>query len=141
MLEKINFCKHIIITENRGYDFGAWKTGMDAISLETTIYEELILCNDSVYESLFDLNGVFAVRENNNSDIFSITDSNEIAYHLQSFCNLSKKSLATSIFKAFWSKYYFYERKYKLILNSEIGFMSGFYRWGSGYSSYCNTTR
>lgn len=139
MLEKINFCKQIIITENRGYDFGAWKTGMDAISLETTLYEELILCNDSVYGPLFDLNSVFTARERDNSDIFSITDSHEIVYHLQSFFVIyQKKVWQHPFFKTFWSRYYFYEQKYKLILNSEIGFMSKLLSFGFSHSSYCN---
>lgn len=136
--EKLSFCKKIIVTENRGYDFGAWKTGMDVIDLYRSSYEALILCNDSVYGPLYDLANVFEQASKNGSDIFSITDSYEISYHLQSyFVIYQKKVWEHPYFKAFWSRYYFYERKYKLIMNSEIGYMSTLLSCGFSASSFC----
>src|SRR5436190_23925640 len=46
-----------LIRQNVGFDFYGWKLGLDASPL--CDFEEIIICNDSVYGPLFPLPGVF----------------------------------------------------------------------------------
>ena len=56
-------CNTVIIKENNGYDFGAWKSGLNILSENLFDYDELILCNDSVVGPLFDLEPISTKRK------------------------------------------------------------------------------
>ena len=55
-LEK--YCDKIIIRENVGYDFYSWKIGLKILGT-LNIFDEIILCNDSVYGPLVKFQTIF----------------------------------------------------------------------------------
>ena len=129
------YCKDIIVKQNTGYDFGAWKTGIDYIGNDINHYESLILCNDSVYGPLFDLESIF--HKMKKYDLWTMTDNYEIEYHLQSyFMVYSKNAFVHDTFKTFWNNFKIYEDKQTLIEHNEIGFSQDMMNSGLTYGSY-----
>ncbi|MCK5538602.1 MAG: hypothetical protein KAI79_17385, partial [Bacteroidales bacterium] len=129
------YCKDIIVKRNIGYDFGAWKTGLNYLGAKLNDYKHLILCNDSVYGPLFDLEPIFEKMQDN--DVWSMTDNHEIDYHLQSyFMVYNKKAFSHEIFKTFWEDLKIYPNKQILIENNEIGFSKKIMQSALTYGSY-----
>jgi glycosyltransferase involved in cell wall biosynthesis len=112
-----------IVKKNVGYDFGAWKTGIEIIKKSTENLELLLLCNDSVFGPLSDLSVVINKMKAERKNVFSISDSFEIKYHLQSYFVLyDSMALNSSTFIDFWNEFSIYENKQELIVQNEIGF-------------------
>lgn len=113
----------VIKRENRGYDFYSYKTGID--SLDIARYDELILCNDSVYGPLVPLERVFGRMAGKECDIWGITDSRSISYHLQGYFILCRKPvLRSSVFSDFWEKMAILDDKSAIVRTYEVGFSS-----------------
>ncbi|RUM68586.1 MAG: hypothetical protein DSZ08_07940, partial [Sulfurovum sp.] len=141
-LEKIEpYCRDIIVKKNIGYDFGAWKTGLDYLGTQKlNAYEHLILCNDSVYGPLFDLEVIFEKMKHN--DLWAMTDNHEIDYHLQSyFMVYSKKVFTSALFKDFWKTMKIYHNKQTLIENNEIGFSQALIASDFSYDAYYSSIK
>ena len=119
ILEKI--CKNVILRDNIGYDFMSYKIGLDSSDLN--IYDEVIICNDSVYGPIYSLKSLFnkmSLKEE--CDFWGITDSKQFAYHLQSyFIVFKKKAISSVAFKDFWSDVKVLESKNDIIFQYEIG--------------------
>ncbi len=120
-IEKIKlYCNQIIIKKNIGYDFGAWKTGMDLSDNNLQDYENLILCNDSVYGPFYNINETILSAMKNN-DMFSMTDSHENQHHLQSYFMIyNRKAFTHPVFTDFWGNLKTYNNKRKLVIENEI---------------------
>ncbi len=118
-LEKI--CINIIIRDNIGYDFMSYKIGME--SLDINLYNEVIICNDSVYGPIYSLQNLFnEMSLNKECDFWGITDSKQFAYHLQSYFIVFKQNVITSsIFKDFWKNIKILNSKNDIIFQYEIG--------------------
>lgn len=85
-IEKIvPFCADIIVRPNLGYDFGSYRTGLEYVHDRLADYERVILANDSVYGPLCSLRYILDEMSSTKSDVWSITDSWEHGYHLQSY--------------------------------------------------------
>lgn len=54
-LEKL--CTQVVVRENVGHDFMSYKVGLEY--LDKSKYDEIIICNDSVYGPLFPLREMF----------------------------------------------------------------------------------
>jgi lipopolysaccharide biosynthesis protein len=129
------YCKDIIVKKNIGYDFGAWKTGLDYLGESLEEYDSLILCNDSVYGPLFDLETIMTSMQP--YDFWSMTDNYEIEYHLQSYFVVYHKTAFThSVFQTFWENFKIYEDKQTLIEHNEIAFSQDMMHTGLSYHSY-----
>jgi glycosyltransferase involved in cell wall biosynthesis len=123
-LNKISpYVQQYIVKKNIGYDFGAWKTGIDIIKKSIKNLELLLLCNDSVFGPLSDLSVVINKMKEARKNVFSISDSFEIKYHLQSYFVLyDNMALNSSTFTDFWNNFSIYDNKQELIVRNEIGF-------------------
>ena len=131
------FCDQIIIKKNHGYDFGAWKTGLELSHIELSNYENLILCNDSVYGPFYDLEEILE-EAMNKYDVFSMTDSYEIAHHLQSyFVVYSRTAFSHKLFKEFWDSFSIYEDKNSLIKENEVKFSGSLIDSDLSVSAHC----
>ena len=137
-IEKVRpFCRHFILKENIGYDFGAWQTGIEYLGSELDNYDSLLLCNDSVYAPLFPLNEMFD-KMKNRYDFWGITDSHEIYHHLQSYFMVFENSVVTSkLFKDIWKTYKVYSIKRNIILQHEIGISQKLIKNGYLMGAYC----
>ena len=78
-------CAAVIIRRNIGYDFGAWRDALDVLSLPRPQTEEVIFANDSVFGPLAPLGDILARLDYGKADIWGLTDSWQVRYHLQSF--------------------------------------------------------
>lgn len=132
-------CDSIITRKNQGYDFMSWRVGLDSESLEG--YDEILLCNDSVYGPLFPLEEVFSSMSEKPCDFWGITESHQISYHLQSyFLVLRKPVILSSVFQTFWGGITIQKSKAALIRTYEVGLSKVLLRAGfkagvyAGYS-------
>jgi rhamnosyltransferase len=122
-------CKIIIEIPNKGYDFISYKTGLNA--LDISAFDEIIICNDSVYGPLTTLSNIFTKMSKLQSDFWGITDSNEFSYHLQSYFIVFKKSLfSTEVFRSFWNDVKVLENKQEIIEKYELGLTQRFIHAG-----------
>ena len=110
----------IVIKENVGYDFGSWQHVV--LRKNLLDFSELILCNDSCYGPLFDLNTMFSAMEGQDCDFWGPTANREVAFHIQSyFLVFRSKVLHNPVFIDFWSTISAQERKISYIVNYEVG--------------------
>lgn len=115
------FCGAILRRNNVGLDFGAFKDGIAAIP-EPRRREALLLANDSVYGPFYELRQVVARMDPGESDVWSITDSWDRRFHLQSFFLLfGPRALASEAFDRFWRGVRHVQAKAWVISRYEIG--------------------
>jgi rhamnosyltransferase len=77
-----NYKIDVIERENVGFDFMSYKVGVLQSNLQD--YDEVILCNDSLYGPLRPLDKFFEEMEKRDCDFWGLTDNHDHAYHLQS---------------------------------------------------------
>ncbi len=110
----------VIKRENIGYDFYSYKVGIEQLDLN--LYDELIVCNDSVFGPIIPMKNIFTKMQDGECDFWGITDSKDIAYHLQSyFLVFRKKILKSHVFSDFWNQLKILEDKNEIITRYEIG--------------------
>lgn len=133
-----SYCTDIIVKENTGYDFGAWKTGLTIIGDRLNAYENLILCNDSIFGPLFSLENMFEKMRKSGADIWSVSDNYQIKHHLQSFFVVyTSKAFQSEVFLDFYNNFTIIEDKQTLIVEKEIKFSDALKNSGLKLSSYC----
>jgi len=114
------YCSEVILRENIGYDFMSYKTGLSSFNYQE--YDELVICNDSVYGPLFPLEDIFENMHHHPCDFWGITDNTDFHYHLQSYFIVFKKSVIQSKpFKDFWEQVKVLHKKDDIIQKYEIG--------------------
>jgi hypothetical protein len=105
----------VVIVENEGYDFGMWKKVLKNVGAENRI----ALVNDSVV--LFNtLDHIFKWAESNKSDFWGLTDSRELAYHIQSYFMVFEMK-AVSLLLEFFKNYVIDNVRKRTIMNGELG--------------------
>ncbi|WP_457743350.1 rhamnan synthesis F family protein [Sulfurimonas sp.] len=125
----------VIKRKNIGYDFYSYKVGLQYLDL--SLYDELIICNDSSFGPLIPMINIFEQMNNQECDFWGITDSNLIAYHLQSyFLVFKKKSLYSDVFKHFWNDLKILDDKQDIIEQYEVGMSQLFIKNGYKSCSY-----
>ncbi len=113
-------CCDVIIRENTGYDFMSYRIGLN--SFDYTKYDEVVICNDSVYGPFYPLSNIFKEMEDKNCNFWGITSSAEIAFHLQSYFLVFKKPVLLSLtFFEFWEDVKTLDDKRKIIETYEVG--------------------
>jgi lipopolysaccharide biosynthesis protein len=109
-IEKIkSICVRIIIRENYGKDFGAYKHGILKYKNQILNSKNLLIANDSVIH-IKSLKPMFDVMNAKNLDFWGISEAYGPAtyenYHLGSyFLVIDQKILKSEIFWNFWRKY------------------------------------
>ncbi len=78
-------CAGIMIRQNVGYDFGAWREGIERLALPRDNTAMVVIANDSVYGPLRSLDGLFAHVDFTQADVWGCTESWQHRYHLQSY--------------------------------------------------------
>lgn len=130
-----NICDSVIIRKNEGYDFASWQTALKSETLKD--FDELILCNDSVYGPLLPLEQVFSAMRGESCDFWGITSSYDIAYHIQSYFLVFKKTVLDSgVFQKFWESTNIPQSKKEVIKLCEIGLSQTLLSAGFKASNY-----
>lgn len=105
---------------NFGYDFGAYKDGiLSALAGETP--SEVLLCNDSVYGPFQPLGPILQRAKSEDADIWGLTESYELRYHLQSYFVLfHQAAIQNPGFLDFWRNAPYVDSRGWLIHHGEI---------------------
>lgn len=111
------YADRILVRENTGYDFGAWKDALFDFGREQAEqFDELILLNNSCFPPVFDIREMFAEMEGQDLDFWGNTVSPFspdgsyikeacIYEHLQSyFMVFSAKVIESNVFWKFWEE-------------------------------------
>ncbi|MES2439825.1 MAG: rhamnan synthesis F family protein [Verrucomicrobiota bacterium] len=110
----------IILRGNCGLDFGMWNAALKTINVSEV--EELLLTNSSIIGPLAPLGPIFEQAKVWQCDFWGITDSTELAPHLQSYFIVLRKNVIESLaFERFWSSMMPYHSKSQIIRSYEIG--------------------
>ena len=127
-LEKISsYCIHIINGRHGEYDFGSYKRGYIYAKEKDILkdYDYIILCNDSVFGPIFNLEEIVKNIENKNTDVWGIFKSLKDSYyddHLQSyFISIKQKVYISAEFYNFILSIKKESDKNNVIAKYEIG--------------------
>ncbi len=126
-----DICTSIIIRRNIGYDFGAWRDALDHLGLPRADTQEIIFANDSVFGPLLPLGDTLRRLDYNKADIWGLTESWQVRYHLQSFfLAFGPKALKSETFKKFWGAVRPVPAKVYVVKEYEIGITQAMVRGG-----------
>jgi hypothetical protein len=115
-------CAAVIVRRNIGYDFGAWADAIDLLQLPRPNTEELILANDSVFGPLLPLGDTLRRLDYAKSDIWGLTESWQLRYHLQSFfLAFGPRALHAEAFAKFWRSVRPVPMKFYVVHAYEVG--------------------
>jgi len=136
----LTICHKVILRKNNGYDFGSYRAGIREM-LKSHDYEQIVLTNDSVYGPLHDLKSIFDDLAQRPIDIWSITDSYEHEYHLQSyFLVFSRKAWNHPLIQRFWNGFWHVKNKGAAIHLYEIGLSRAAKKARLQLGAWCDTT-
>jgi lipopolysaccharide biosynthesis protein len=116
----VPYCERVLSRENVGWDFGMWQAALSAMDLSEV--DELILANSSTFGPIFPLKPILARMSAEPCDFWGMTESYEIAWHLQSYFLVFKRSaLSSPAFDQFFQGVLPYRDKDQVIRSYEIG--------------------
>jgi len=105
----------LIIRENKGFDFGAWKDALLQEGWEKlSSYDNITLMNDSCFGPFYDMAKIYNRMEQMNIDFWGVSKhtamnyrlpvtDDEIPEHIQSyFICFKKKIISDKVFQDFW---------------------------------------
>lgn len=138
-LERVSdVCISMICRQNIGYDFMSYKTGLFESGINLKAYDEIVICNDSVYGPFSDLLHIFDSMSIKRCDFWGITTTREKSPHLQSFFIVFKRNIFQSeAFRDFFTNITVLNNKKTIIESYEIGLTNWFVSQGFIYDSYC----
>ena len=115
-------CAVVILRRNIGYDFGAWRDAVDYLGLPRADTEEVILANDSVFGPLVPLGDVLRRLNYAKADIWGLTESWQVRYHLQSFfLAFGPAALRAPAWGKFWRSVRPVPMKFYIVNAYEVG--------------------
>ena len=124
-------CAGIILRRNIGYDFGAWRDAIDFLNLPQAGTEEVILANDSVFGPLLPLGDVLRRLDYERADIWGLTESWQLRYHLQSyFLAFGAKALRAPAWRKFWDSVRPVPAKPYIVHRYEVGITQAMMKGG-----------
>ncbi|MGO9816523.1 MAG: rhamnan synthesis F family protein [Acidocella sp.] len=115
-------CAAVIVRKNIGYDFGAWRDALDYLGLPRAETQEVILANDSVFGPLTPMTDTLRRLNYNKADIWGLTESWQLRYHLQSyFLAFGPAALRSETFRKFWAEVMPVPMKTYIVREYEVG--------------------
>ncbi len=116
------FCKQTIVRENVGYDFYSYKIGLEYL-IPYQQWDEIILCNDSIFAPIFPFDDLFSKMRKSNCDFWGPTISYDITPHIQSFFIVfNKRCIESEVFVNFWNNLKIINERDNVITMYELGF-------------------
>ena len=115
-------CGAVLVRQNVGYDFGAWRDCLERMAVPRHDTRMLLLANDSVYGPLRPLHEMIDRIDFGVADVWGATDSWQTQYHLQSFfLAFGPRALGSEAWGAFWAGVRPVPSKKWVIRHYEIG--------------------
>ena len=119
----------VVVRGNTGYDFYSYKVGLARQNVSQ--YDEVVICNDSVYGPFVNLSGTFEEMDKRECDFWGVTDSYQRKYHIQSYFLVFKNNVSSSdVFKCFWEGLEKESLKARVVDKYEIGLSQRLIRFG-----------
>ena len=114
-------CDLYIHRKNEGWDFASWITTLAKFPWLLTEAESVLFINDSNVGPICSFDEVFSKAEKFDLDVWGITDSFEINYHLQSyFMSFERPALESGVLHEFVNSYEFPTVKNAIIEAGEV---------------------
>ncbi|MBR2299187.1 MAG: hypothetical protein IJ870_01275 [Alphaproteobacteria bacterium] len=105
-LQKIcPYTKYAASAPHKSYDFGSWQILINHIGWEKIMtYDEMIICNDSIYGPLSNMEDIFDYMNLRDYDFWGLTENYNSSYHLDSYFMVFKNDvLKHPKFHEFWN--------------------------------------
>ncbi|WP_252899705.1 rhamnan synthesis F family protein [Lactococcus fujiensis] len=143
------FVDEFIQRENKGFDFAAWRDGMNKVGVdELRSYDSVTLMNDTCFGPLYDMAPIYEKYEAQNVDFWGVT--NHRAYresknhyfdeHIQSYYKVFNQNVIQSdVFTDFWKNIVDYTNVQDVIDHYEIQSTKVFMDAGFHYESILDT--
>lgn len=133
-------CSQVLLHANVGYDFLMWRLGIERIEPEN--WDELVLTNSSIFGPIHPLGRVFARMGDVACDFWGMTESKEIAWHLQSyFIVFRRRPIVSGAFHDFWKAVLPYRDKHQVVRSYEIGLSTFFCEQGFAPAVFVPTSQ
>lgn len=145
----------ILVRPNEGYDVTAYKTGILKPGFEKLAgFDEVIICNDTLYGPLYPLNEMFEKMNSTDVDFWGLTNFHGVGFdpfgtveygylpkHIQSFFMVFRRSLVeSSEFQNFWSKFPVVNGYEQAIGLFEASFTKRFEDYGFKWAVYADSS-
>jgi hypothetical protein len=131
------YVREVVHRRNVGHDFGAYKDGIARLGPLAGL-DSLVLMNDSCYGPFGGLARVEAAAAASGADLFGITESWSIRYHLQTYyVRIGARALNAPAFAAFWRSLLPSQPRSMVITNGEIRFTQILLKAGMTASVLC----
>lgn len=110
----------VVHRQNNGYDFKSYFIGLEHFKDRLDRFEKVYHVNDSVYGPFASIAGVKALMQQSGFDVWGMTDSWRIDYHIQSYFTCFNANVFEALL-SFWESYSF-QCDYETVINSgEVG--------------------
>jgi len=98
------YAKYAESVDHRTFDFGSWQILINHIGWEKIMtYDEMIICNDSIYGPISNMQDIFEYMELRDYDFWGLTENYNSNYHLDSYFMVFKNDiLVHPKFHEFW---------------------------------------
>lgn len=138
----------IIIRNNQGFDFGAWKEAILELGFDYLLeYDQLLILNNSVISIVSDMERIFNKMDRKGLDFWGITyspkinkaDKSELNSYIHSyFMAFEKKAIQSQAFCNFWKTERLYQNKEDVISKQESILTKVLAEEGLKYGIYLN---
>lgn len=100
-----SYVKYASSYPHHTYDFGSWQCLIHHIGWQTIMtYDEMIICNDSIYGPMSNMEDIFDYMDLRDYDFWGLTENYNSNYHLDSYFMVFKKDILTHPkFHEFWN--------------------------------------
>lgn len=142
----------VIKRENTGFDVTAYKYGIETTGYEELAnYDEVILCNDTVFGPLYPFSEVFNEMDKKDIDLWGLTKGYsdviplngkiiEFGDHIHSYFIAIRNSLLVSKeFKEYWDNFPKVTSYYEAVFGFEVRFTDFFAKKGFSYDVFVQT--
>ena len=145
------FTKELVLRENKGFDVWGYKAGIDLLGWDEIMsYEELVLCNDTVFGPIFPFSEMFQAMDSRSLDFWGITKhetlknnpfventEEELKEHIQSYFMVFGHSiLANPAFQAYWNQLPAFDSYKEAVSQYEARMTSWLSELGYSYDTY-----
>ncbi len=128
------YTKYAESAPHMGRYFGSWQYLMHYIGWKTLeSYEEMIICNDSIYGPMTNIEDIFDYMELRNYDFWGLTENYHSNYHLDSYFMVFNQDIIKNCkFQEFWKSITpgIGSKSYETVLTpflTELGFIGNSY--------------
>lgn len=135
MLKKIRpYVNFAASSVHFGQDFGSWKMLIDHLGWPLIEhYDEMIICNDTIYGPMTNMQDIFDYMSLRNYDFWGLTENYDSVYYLDSYFMVFTASVLNNLkFQEFWNKMTITggRKSYESVLTpflTELGFVGNSY--------------